>query len=148
MTNIKAQMVVISLISTARLMTGPVELLDLQCRADKEKHIFRTAASEIQIDRHCICRFLPEAQVRCWLSQFLCNLFLYFMVRCVQGDGQSHSVPVVDLHHHRGCLCSLICTLICILETSSRNTFKDNTNQHGTTIVCYPSISTHLLLSK
>lgn len=50
---------------------------------------------------------LPEAQPEGWLAQFSGNLSLYFMVRCVQRDRQSHSVCVVDLHHHRVHLCTL-----------------------------------------
>lgn len=68
--------------------------------------------------------WLPEAQLRRWLAQFLCDLFLQFMVRCVQRDRQSHSVRVVDLHHHRFRLCSL--SYPSMLGTWSRSTFKDH----------------------
>lgn len=66
--------------------------------------------------------WLPEAQLRRWLAQFLCDAFLQLLVRCVQRDRQSHCVHVVDLHHHRGRLCSL--SLIRILGTRKRNTLK------------------------
>lgn len=50
----------------------------------KVEHIFIKEASlfGIQKDRGG----LPEAQLRCWLAQFLCNLFLQLLVRCVHGD--------------------------------------------------------------
>lgn len=93
---------------------------------DKEKHIFRNEASLVEIrgDRSGLAGlWLPEAQLRCWLAQFLCNAFLQFIVRYVQRDRQSHSVRVVDFHHHRGRLCSLSFTII--LRTRSRDTLKD-----------------------
>lgn len=99
------------------------QTLDPQGGVAKEKHIFRNEASlvEIQGDRSGLAGLLlPEAQLRCWLAQFLCNLFLQFIVRCVQRDRQSHSVYVVDLHYNRACLCSLRSTSI--LGTNNSNT--------------------------
>lgn len=79
-------------------------ILDPQNGVDKEMHIFGYEASlvEIQGDRSGLAGLrLPEAQLRHWLAQFLCNLFFQFMVRRVQRDIQSHSVRVMDLHYHR-----------------------------------------------
>ncbi len=66
---------------------------------------------EIKEDRSGLTGlWLPEAQLRHWLAQFLCDLLLQFIVWHVQRDRQSDSVGVVDLHHHRARFSSLSCT--------------------------------------
>lgn len=101
------------------------QILDPQHAVDKEKHIFRNEASLVEIQGYrsgLAGLWLPEAQLRHWLAQFLRDLFLQFMVRCVQRDRQSHSVCVVDLHHHRARLCTLSCATVL---GRSRNTSTD-----------------------
>lgn len=99
--------------------------MDPQGGCGQRKRIFRNEASlvEIHVDRSGLARLqLPEAQLRCRLAQFLCNLLLHFMVWGVQRDRQSHSEHVVDLHHNRVPIFCLSCAGL--LEAKRTNTFK------------------------